>query len=178
MPTREELILAQLPQVRKIAGFVGRTNLPQGIDLDDLIAAGHVGLLQAVDRFQPERGLKLATYCEHRIRGEMLDMIRARCGRRGQRTRISVPKDDLFYESVRCPAHTPEQLSSTRSTRARLEWAMEKLPKRQRDVVRLIFFEELMGPAVALQLDIHESRVSQLKRDALAHLRDLLATKP
>lgn len=177
MLTRDELILHQLHQVRRIAGVISR-RCPVGLDVEDLVGAGHVGLLQAVDRFKPEKGVRFNTFVEHRIRGEMLDLIRSRCGRKGKQSRLAVPKDELFFARLRCPANTPEELSSARSTGARLEWAIGCLPRKQREIVRLMFFEDLMGPAIALRLGIHESRVSQLKKYALAHLRDLLATKP
>jgi hypothetical protein len=106
----------------------------------------------------------------------MIDMVRQRYGRRRSKvSRVPVPRDDLFYAGLRCPNQTPEQLSAGRSTRSRLDWAIDKLPKKQRVVIQLSFFEQLNGPAVALRLGIHESRVSQLKRAALLHLRDLLA---
>ncbi|MGI9072235.1 MAG: sigma factor [Bryobacteraceae bacterium] len=48
----------------------------QKVQLDDLVSAGIVGLIQAVDRFQPERQCLLKTPAEHRIRGAMLDYLR------------------------------------------------------------------------------------------------------
>ncbi len=50
--------------------------LPDGVDLDDLISAGTFGLLDAVDAFDLERGVKFETYCVPRIRGAMLDELR------------------------------------------------------------------------------------------------------
>ena len=50
--------------------------LPDGVDLDDLISAGTFGLLDAVDAFDLQRGVKFETYCVPRIRGAMLDELR------------------------------------------------------------------------------------------------------
>src|SRR6202795_29379 len=50
--------------------------LPDGVDLDDLISAGVFGLLDAIDAFDLERGVKFETYCVPRIRGAMLDELR------------------------------------------------------------------------------------------------------
>jgi RNA polymerase sigma factor for flagellar operon FliA len=72
---REQLILAHLPQVRLIANRMHRTCPPQ-VELHDLVSAGTVGLIQAVDRFRPERGCLLKTLAEHRIRGAILDYLR------------------------------------------------------------------------------------------------------
>jgi RNA polymerase sigma factor for flagellar operon FliA len=72
---REQLILMHLPQVRLLATRLHH-RCPNQVDLDDLLSAGVVGLIQAVDRFKPERGYKLKTLAEHRIRGAMLDYLR------------------------------------------------------------------------------------------------------
>lgn len=66
--------MSHLPQVELLARRQ-HSKWPQ-IELDDLISAGTIGLIQAVDRFDPSRNLKLKTLAEHRIRGAMLDYLR------------------------------------------------------------------------------------------------------
>lgn len=73
--SREELILSHLPQVRLIATSY-RRRCPLGMELEDLVGVGTIGLIQAVDRFDASRGLKLKTLAEHRIRGAILDYLR------------------------------------------------------------------------------------------------------
>lgn len=71
---REETILAHLPQVELLARRLHR-RCPQ-VELEDLISEGTIGLIKAVDRFDPTRNLKVKTYAEHRIRGALLDYLR------------------------------------------------------------------------------------------------------
>jgi RNA polymerase sigma factor FliA len=52
------------------------SRLPDGVELDDLISAGVFGLMDAIDAFDLERGVKFETYCVPRIRGAMLDELR------------------------------------------------------------------------------------------------------
>ncbi|MBN1590992.1 MAG: FliA/WhiG family RNA polymerase sigma factor [Pirellulales bacterium] len=52
------------------------SRLPQGVELDDLVSAGVFGLMDAIDAFDLERGVKFETYCVPRIRGAMLDELR------------------------------------------------------------------------------------------------------
>jgi RNA polymerase sigma factor for flagellar operon FliA len=90
---REDLILTHLPQVELLARRLHR-RCPQ-VELDDLISAGTIGLIQAVDRFHPSRNLKLKTLADHRIRGAMLDYLRQidplpRNARRFQKQRDAV----------------------------------------------------------------------------------------
>ena len=53
------------------------SKLPDKVELDDLISAGIFGLMDAIDAFDPERGVKFETYCSPRIRGSILDELRS-----------------------------------------------------------------------------------------------------
>src|SRR5256712_219381 len=72
---RERLILEHLNQVRLIARRI-HERLPENIHLDDLISAGVVGLISAIDHFDPVHKVKLKTYAEYKIRGAILDSLR------------------------------------------------------------------------------------------------------
>jgi RNA polymerase sigma factor for flagellar operon FliA len=61
--------------------------LPRQVDVDDLISAGTMGLIKAVDDFDPSKGAKLETYARYRIKGSILDELR---------------KQDLLPYSTRC----------------------------------------------------------------------------
>nr|CRH06999.1 RNA polymerase, sigma 28 (sigma F) factor [Candidatus Magnetococcus massalia] len=74
--TREQIILKFAPLVRYVAGRIAM-KLPQSVDLDDLYQVGVLGLIDAVSKFDPERGIKFQTYAEFRIRGAILDELRA-----------------------------------------------------------------------------------------------------
>ena len=72
---RDLLILEHLPQVRSIARRI-HGKLPGTVCLDDLISSGIVGLIAAIDKFDPSSNVKLKSFAEYRIRGAMLDMLR------------------------------------------------------------------------------------------------------
>jgi RNA polymerase sigma factor for flagellar operon FliA len=73
---RGRLVLHYAPMVKYVAGRVG-TGLPQHVDAGDLVQAGIFGLIDAIDRFEPERGWKFETYAINRVRGAILDDLRA-----------------------------------------------------------------------------------------------------
>ena len=73
--SRNRLMEHYLPLVRYNAERIW-ARLPDGVDLDDLISAGVFGLMDAIDAFDVERGVKFETYCVPRIRGAMLDELR------------------------------------------------------------------------------------------------------
>ena len=72
---REQLILQHLPQVRLIARRI-HERLPEAVPLDDLVSTGIIGLISAIDRFDPSLNVQLNTYAEHKIRGAILDSLR------------------------------------------------------------------------------------------------------
>jgi RNA polymerase sigma factor for flagellar operon FliA len=73
---RNDLILEYAPLVKFVANRIAM-RVPPSVSLDDLISAGIMGLLDAVDRFDPSRQVQFKTYAEFRIRGAMLDELRS-----------------------------------------------------------------------------------------------------
>jgi RNA polymerase sigma factor for flagellar operon FliA len=73
---RNQLMEHYLPLVRYHAGLI-HLKLPDEVELDDLISAGVFGLIDAIEAFDLTRGIKFETYCAPRIRGAILDEIRA-----------------------------------------------------------------------------------------------------
>jgi len=72
---KEEQIEQYLPLVKRIAGRLA-FSLPSHIDENDLVGYGVFGLLDAVAKFDPNRGVKFETYASVRIRGSMIDGLR------------------------------------------------------------------------------------------------------
>ena len=72
---REELITNSLPLINHVAYRVA-VRLPASVEICDLVNAGVIGLLDAIEKFEPERGVKFKTYAELRIRGAILDSLR------------------------------------------------------------------------------------------------------
>src|SRR3954470_282341 len=72
---RECLILEHLVQVKLIARRI-HDRVPVSVSLDDLISTGVLGLIAAIDRYDPTQDVKLKTYAEYKIRGAILDSLR------------------------------------------------------------------------------------------------------
>jgi RNA polymerase sigma factor FliA len=223
--TRDEIILEHLPQVRLIAKRI-RDRLPMTISLDDLISAGTVGLISAVDHYKASHDVKLKTYAEYKIRGAILDSLRVMdWAPRRQRKRSKLienaitlleqrlqraPAEEEIAAELGLPiAEYQEWLSETRGLsltrlersgseenradvllfvadpaesspaelleRAELERALaqviERLPALERTVLSLYYYEELTLREIARVVELHESRVSQLKSQGILRLR-------
>ena len=74
---RDTLITRYAPLVKYVAGRVA-VNLPKSVDEGDLTGYGTLGLIDAIERFDPGRGVKFETYAIARIRGSMIDGLRDR----------------------------------------------------------------------------------------------------
>lgn len=72
---RDQLIKDHLPEVKRIVQRIA-LRLPAHVDIDDLISAGTIGLIDAADGYDPSRDNKFMTYASHRIRGAVLSELR------------------------------------------------------------------------------------------------------
>lgn len=216
---REEHVRALLPLVRRLARRLKR--LVPSFDFDDLVGDGCVGLLRAVDSFDPLRGPELADYARRLIVGAMLNGIRRmdpvserarRAIREGESRRyaLAAERGDVpnaaEVESL-CPGYRralaavycgqplsldaplplgealvmnwcddPARVAERRAESAALAARIDCLPKRQRDLVLLHYFNGTSLRSVGRRLAISPQRASQLHLSALAKLRrDVLA---
>jgi RNA polymerase sigma factor for flagellar operon FliA len=73
---RNRLVLQYAPLVKYVAGRL-RTRMPESVDPDDLVSDGVLGLMDAIERFEPARGLSFQTFAVPRIRGAIIDGMRS-----------------------------------------------------------------------------------------------------
>src|SRR5207248_6258256 len=110
---RNQLVEHYLPLVKYNAERIW-SRLPEGVDLDDLISAGVFGLMDAIDAFDLERGVKFETYCVPRIRGPLLDELRTMDWVprlvRSTHTKLEEARKSLEAEYGRPP--TPDEMAS------------------------------------------------------------------
>jgi len=102
----EEVVLKYLPQVKIVAKIIAR-RLPSHVEFDDMVSVGTLGLIDAIKRYEPSRGLLLETYADVKIRGAILDYLRSldplsRCVRRTEKRLVNVT-NDLEAKLLRSP---------------------------------------------------------------------------
>jgi RNA polymerase sigma factor for flagellar operon FliA len=114
-PARERLVVAYSPMVKFVAGRLG-AGLPSHVDDADLISYGLLGLIGAIERFEPERGIKFETFAMTRIRGAIIDELRSLDwvprSVRARAREIEAAQNKLEHELQRSPteAELAEQL--------------------------------------------------------------------
>jgi RNA polymerase sigma factor FliA len=222
---RERLILEHLPQVRLIARRI-HDRLPENVSLEDLVSAGIIGLIAAIDQYDPTHNVKLKTYAEHKIRGAILDSLRgldwaprqrrkkakqiefaiAKAEQRLHRTpgeeeiaaEMGLPLEEYHHWLVEVQglnlgsldytgengeaqslleylSDSQDQWPSRLLERSELEEllaeSLRKMPPMERTVLGLYYLEELSLREIAQVVDLHESRISHLKSQAILRLR-------
>jgi len=191
-PTREELTL-YMPLVHQVVTRILR-KLPPNVLRDDLVAAGTIGLIDALRR-SADRSAGFDWYARIRIRGAVVDELRAqdwlsrRARNRASKAQAQgesggtsfVGFDDLpearalalADETVTGPHHAVEQ----RMQRQALERAVAELPEREASIVAWHYFEGVAFKDIAARLGVSEPRISQLHARAMGRLRELLGAE-
>lgn len=216
--------------VRANMGLVGHlvreamSKMPTHVNRDDLTSAGLLALVQVARNFDPSRGVPLAKFAAHRIRGAILDELRgmdwaSRSVRRRQRSldeirsrlavtlgsvpssvqiaealgisvaELSTHDNDINRASVMSlqgfgdntlddvlPAREPDpgQAIEHRERLGYMRDAVELLPERLRIVVEQYFLVERPMAQIAEELGVTESRVSQMRGEALLLMREAM----
>ncbi len=227
---REKLILEHLPQVRLIARRI-HERLPESVSLEDLISVGIIGLISAIDRFDPARNVKLKTYAEYKIRGAIMDSLRgldwaprqqrkrtkqieAAVARVEQRLKRAPTEEEIAAElnlgveeyhewliDIRginlgslesnsdesgrdllrfisdAEENWPSHLLETSELEQLLAEAIDRMPYVEKTVLSLYYREEMTLREISQIINLHESRVSQLKSQAIVRLRAYLVKR-
>jgi RNA polymerase sigma factor for flagellar operon FliA len=190
--SRNEALIEYYPMVNRIAHRTAATyGLPVGLEASDLVSSGVIGLAEAWERFDASRGVAFEAYAVPRVRGAIIDAIRAsdwvprkarqRSRRTGEPVAALVSLDggrsgddgDNAVERIAddgCPVPGAEMLAGERRTE--LVATMNHLPEREKMIVTLHYFHGVQLAEIARKLGVTESRVSQLHGRALRMLRE------
>jgi RNA polymerase sigma factor for flagellar operon FliA len=230
---RERLIIEYAPLVKTIAGRL-RMKLPSHVGQDDLLSAGTIGLLDAIDKFDKTKGVEFKSYAEFRIRGAMIDELRSmdwvpRSVRKNEKrlqdayakvekVKMRPAKDEevaneldvdleefyrlldqvrgtsILNEEEICDLAPQGAMDSKWTTNWAIKGtdpfqsvrfnevkkviaeAIERLPKNERTVMTLYYYEELTMKEIGNIMGYTESRVSQLHTKSVLRLRNSLRT--
>lgn len=185
----DELLAIYTPLVRQIASGFQR-KLPRNVLRDDLIAAGMSGLWDAILRYGDKANEGFEWYVRVRIRGAILDELRAqdwlprRVRAAAQKADGGPPSvvrfDDVSeWEQRRCLSTgdmpTSESEVDAKFTQETLAKAIDQLPARERHIVAEHYFRGVKFKDLGLQLGVSEPRISQLHSRAMAMLRTLMS---
>ncbi len=112
LEARSRFVESHLDVVRYLALRIA-SRLPSSVEVDDLVHDGIVGLLDAVDKYDPRRGVRFRTYAEARVKGAILDGLRHKdwCPRSVRRNRRELDEAIGRLSTVRGRAATEEEIA-------------------------------------------------------------------
>lgn len=148
-------------------------------DHDDVASAAMIGLIGAVDRFDPRRGVPFEAYAALRIRGAVVDELRhvderGRADRRPEGAELAVSLDVLL-ESGRHQGPAVDDGFTERyeeeDLTTRVQDALGRLPARQREVIARYYGDELTLREAGAKMGVSEARACQLHGRAIQSLR-------
>lgn len=146
-----------------------RRRLPRGIELDDLLAEGLVGLLDAARRYEPRREaghaqvIPFAAYARHRVRGAMLDY----CERSWRHVATAATSDPVEDLQLATPVDGRADASIS------VSWLIRRLDQLEAQVIRLRYRRRpLTYGAIAARLRASIGDVRQIEERALARMRE------
>ncbi len=150
---RERLLLEHLPTVRYLARRI-HERLPQHVDLDDLVSAGVVGLIDAFSKFDHGKKVQFKSYAQFRIRGAILDSLRTLDWSPRELRR----KGRAVEEAVRSATHRLGRAASEQEVADTME-------------VTLLEYQQLLGELKGLEIgSLHTERTEDSGDEELAYI--------
>lgn len=168
--SRLRLIEAYQPLVFKV---VMQLRPPDGLVMD-MVQEGTIGLIEAVERFDPHRGVRFSTFAIYRIRGRILNALR-----RDHRVHYSLDQDaqsDLPLANRLADPGSEDALASVEDqvVVARIQDAVRTLPARERAILEAMYVDAREPRRVAAELRISLSHFYRLQKQALARVRAIV----
>ena len=157
---RERIILAYLGLADRLAE---RYRSNRAVPLEDLRQVARLGLVKAVDRYQPERANPFIPYAVATVVGELKRHLR------DASWRLRVPRGtkDLALRLCRAIDELPQQLGHSPT----VPELIGRLPERERRIVLMRYVEELTQDEIAARMRISQMHVSRLLRRAIERMR-------
>jgi RNA polymerase sigma factor for flagellar operon FliA len=148
-------------------------------DSDDVSSAAMIGLIGAVDRFDPRRGVPFEAYASLRIRGAVVDELRrvderGRADRRPEGAELAVSLDVLLEKGTHQGPAVDDGFAERyeqEDLKTRVQDALGRLPARQREVIKRYYGDELTLRETGAKMGVSEARACQLHGRAIQNLR-------
>lgn len=166
LEARQSLIEHYQPLVFREAMKYG---LQEAVTLD-LIQEGTVGLMEAVERFDPSQGVAFSLYALHRVRGRMLNFLR----RNGSEVLLDDGEEEKVFLTEAIPDTAFESADKSVLNMV-VSHAVSRLPVKEQDVIRRVYLNEQTAQETAHAMDVSTAYVYRLEKRGIRRLRGMLS---
>ena len=170
----------------RLVVFLAKKYENTGVDLEDLVSIGSIGLIKGINTYQMDKNIKLATYCSRCIANEILMFLRKN---KKRRTEISF-EDALNYDAEGNELHLEDILGTeedivykefeSKIDKRALEKELNTLNNRERHIMKLRYglnnTEEYTQKEVATMLGISQSYISRIEKKVIKKLKSTIAS--
>ena len=170
--SRDRLIASYQPLVFKTALAFG---LAETLTLD-LIQEGTVGLIEALERYDPQRGVAFSLFALHRIRGRMVDYLKRESGA-GQLV-LDAPAwraEAAWVDLLADDGLPPEQLTEDRFLHGEVQKALARLPLKEQQVLCGLYVDEAQPAELAQSIDVSLTHIYRLQKQGVRRIRGMLS---
>lgn len=166
LEARQSLIEHYQPLVFREAMKYG---LQEAVTLD-LIQEGTVGLMEAVERYDPSLGVAFSLYALHRVRGRMLNFLR----KNGAEVLLEDGEEEKVFLTEAIPDTAFESADKSVLNIA-VSHAVSRLPLKEQDVIRRVYLNEQTAAETADAMDVSTAYVYRLEKRGIRRLRGMLS---
>lgn len=138
----------------------------------DLIQEGMVGLMEAAEKFNPDNGVAFSLYALHRVRGRMIDFLRQ------NRQEVLVDMQDEIQAQPYLQSATGDtafESADFDSLNHAVSSAFSRLPGREQDVLRNVYYKEKTAAETADAMDVSTAYVYKLEKKGIRRMRGMLS---
>jgi RNA polymerase sporulation-specific sigma factor len=168
LDARQELIYRYQPLVCKIVTILK----PSEQVYLDLFQEGVVGLVEAVERFEPERGFKFSTYARFRIRGRALTFLQKHA--KHPQNMSESDQLSLLIQNLKDEDADPDERAQDSFLLDRIYECVNALPEKERNAFVAVVLKEEEPKDVAKRMKISRSYLSRLLKKSWKRIRDML----
>ena len=170
--SRDQLITSYQPLVFKTALAFG---LSEPLTLD-LIQEGTVGLIEALERYEPERGVAFSLFALHRIRGRMVDYLKRESGAGQALLDAPASEEEKTWADLLVDDRLlPEQAMEERFLHTEVQKALERLPAKEQQVLCGLYVDESPPTELAQTIDVSLTHVYRLQKQGVRRIRGMLS---
>ncbi|MBR1420112.1 MAG: sigma-70 family RNA polymerase sigma factor [Selenomonadaceae bacterium] len=132
----------------------------------DVIQEGTVGLIESVEKFEPERGVAFSLFAIHRIRGRMIDYLKRE---------KEIPTNEEIFLDLADSSPTAQDLVESSELAAQLHTAINRLPRNEKNVIQEMYLNDENASELASDMKLSISHIYRLQKKGMQRIRGMLS---